>query len=263
MKFKTSLIVLALLSLPVIASAQTTDTTPPTTPGGFLAVPTFNTTSNIAGYDGVQLSWNASSDNGGVLGYKLKRVLTSNLASSSQDLPDAAIIADISGTSFWDASAAGHTQYTYSVVAYDADGNASTASRVTILTPYGKGARIKTMADSSVYNFNTKSGKLQKNGKDTQLKGALGTELSGPMTVEANNPKNTVTYYQVDFDNGPDGYIDAANLIGAELASVQNPRLAIESMQTILANLETRLRAILAKIEELRTALTAAAAASQ
>ncbi|MEI8103841.1 MAG: Ig-like domain-containing protein [Candidatus Moraniibacteriota bacterium] len=81
-----------------INALTTTDTTPPSVPQSVTVAATSNTTTS--------LSWSASTDNIGVVGYKIFR--------------DGTQIATIAGTSFSDANLAAVTTYAYQVSAYDA-----------------------------------------------------------------------------------------------------------------------------------------------
>jgi cellulose 1,4-beta-cellobiosidase len=87
------------------------DTTPPSVPAG-LASTTVTTSS-------VSLSWSASTDDTGVIGYKLYRGGT--------------LIASPSGTSYTDSGLAATTTYSYTVVAYDAQNNTSAQSSAVIV----------------------------------------------------------------------------------------------------------------------------------
>jgi len=79
------------------------DVTPPSVPTGLAANP-------ISGTQ-IDLSWNASSDNVGVTGYRLYR--------------DAVPAIDQVGLTFSDTGLTAGTAYTYTVEAYDAEGNVS------------------------------------------------------------------------------------------------------------------------------------------
>lgn len=96
------------------------DTTPPTTPTDFTAV---SSSSSVA------LSWNASTDNFGVVGYYIYRNNVRLITSSV-----------VAGTSYTDSGLTPGVTYRYSIVAYDAAGNLSgqaTANATTIydITP--------------------------------------------------------------------------------------------------------------------------------
>jgi arylsulfatase A-like enzyme/chitodextrinase len=82
------------------------DTTPPSVPAGLAAVP--------VGPTSISLSWNASTDNVAVAGYRVFR--QGNLAGSP------------AGTSFTDQNLQPGTTYTYNVAAFDAAGNTSAQS---------------------------------------------------------------------------------------------------------------------------------------
>ncbi len=92
------------------------DTTPPTAPTG-LTVSSL-TSSSIA------LSWNAATDNVGVVGYNVVR--RNNLG--------AAVTIPVTATSYTDSGLSPNTAYSYHVVAYDAAGNDSGASNVITVT---------------------------------------------------------------------------------------------------------------------------------
>lgn len=89
------------------------DVTPPSTP------------TNLVGRvlnSWVQLTWNVSTDNVGVAGYKVMRALNGNPGSNTQ-------VGNItSGTSFLDTTVAAGTNYNYTVIAYDAALNNSLPS---------------------------------------------------------------------------------------------------------------------------------------
>jgi acid phosphatase type 7 len=92
----------------------TSDTTPPTAPA--------NLTATAASPTQVSLSWDASTDNVGVAGYKVYR--------------DGAFLASTSTTSYSDSAVQGGTTHSYAVYAYDAAGNISPPSNTaTVTTP--------------------------------------------------------------------------------------------------------------------------------
>lgn len=88
-----------------VGGTTTVDTIPPTPPANL---------QGIASTSSIQLSWSASLDNIGVLGYKIFR--------------DGVEIGTVSGTSYTDTGLAPNTLYTYTVQAYDAAGNYSLLS---------------------------------------------------------------------------------------------------------------------------------------
>jgi hypothetical protein len=100
-------------------SALSSDTTPPSTPGAFQATPD---TSDSA----VTLSWNASTDDTGVIGYRLER---------STDQSNWTVLSSaITGMSYTDITTASATRYYYRVQALDAAGNASAYATADVLT---------------------------------------------------------------------------------------------------------------------------------
>jgi chitodextrinase len=96
------------------ASATTqADTTPPSAPG----TPTATTVTSSQ----VGLSWTASTDNVGVVGYRVVR--------------NGSVIATVSGTSYTDATVSPSTTYAYQIVAFDAAGNTASSGTLTVITP--------------------------------------------------------------------------------------------------------------------------------
>ncbi len=90
------------------------DTQVPSAPTGLVAMAV------TAGQ--VNLSWTGATDNVGVVGYRLSR--------------NGQFLAQVSGTGYGDATAAPSTAYSYTVTAFDAAGNVSTASNtVSVTTP--------------------------------------------------------------------------------------------------------------------------------
>lgn len=105
-------------STPTI-SVTLADQTAPTAPGNFRA--TGATTTSIS------LAWNASTDNIGVLNYKIKRGATL-----------VATITPPAALTFTDTSLTASTSYTYTIQAFDAAGNASSTTTLTTSTPAAK-----------------------------------------------------------------------------------------------------------------------------
>jgi hypothetical protein len=97
---------------------STADTTPPTAPTGLTG--SYNSKQNR-----VSLSWQAATDNVGVVAYRVYR--------------DGAQIAEVSGTSYADGTVSAGGSYTYSVAARDAAGNLSAASSLTVSTGKTRG----------------------------------------------------------------------------------------------------------------------------
>ena len=100
-------------SAPVAASGTTgSDTVPPTAPSNLTAV--------AASLSELDLSWTTSTDNVGVTGYKVYR--------------DGVQVGTTASTNFADTGLTASTTYTYTVKAYDAAGNVSTASNIATST---------------------------------------------------------------------------------------------------------------------------------
>jgi len=167
----------------------TADTQAPTTPTGLTA----STTSSSQ----INLSWTASTDNVGVAGYVIYRNGT-------------AIGTSTTTTSYQATALTPSTSYSFFVVAYDATGNASTASNsvsATTLaadTPYPTpiipkfviGDRVQTTAVLNVRQSPSISGTLL----GTQATAAEGVVLAGPTTAD------DLTWWQVNYDSGTDGW---------------------------------------------------------
>src|SRR5580693_6004094 len=103
------------------SSAPKPDTTPPTAPA--------NLTATAALATSISLAWTASTDNVGVVEYKMERCSGAACANFAQ-------IATPTGTSFNDTGLAASTSYSYRVRADDAAGNNSAYSNtVTATTP--------------------------------------------------------------------------------------------------------------------------------
>jgi chitodextrinase len=98
------------------------DTQPPTAPG--------NLSATAASSSQVNLSWTASSDDARVTGYRVSR--------------NGTLLASLSGnaTSYSDDTAQPATTYSYTVVAFDATGNTSPASAITVTTPPSGGGTL-------------------------------------------------------------------------------------------------------------------------
>ena len=96
----------------VNTSVSVVDNIPPSTPTGLVAA---------AGDKQVALSWNGSTDNVGVVGYLVYRNGTQ--------------VAQTTATTYTDSGLTDGTSYSYTVVAFDAAGNVSTASTAVSATP--------------------------------------------------------------------------------------------------------------------------------
>ena len=105
------------------------DTTPPTAPASL--------TATASGSSSINLSWNASTDNVGVTGYRIERCMGSSCTSFAQ-------IATRTGTTFGDTGLVAGAGYRYRVRATDAAGN---------LGAYSAIATATTVASLSGTNF--------------------------------------------------------------------------------------------------------------
>ena len=96
-----------------VDASRAADLTPPSTPGNLNATP--------QSWSSIQLTWNASTDNRGVAGYRIKR--------------DGVQIATTAALSYTDGGRTASTTYAYEVSAYDAAGNSSTPATDSATTP--------------------------------------------------------------------------------------------------------------------------------
>ena len=163
------------------------DTLPP-------SIPTHLTGTAVSSSQ-INLSWNPSSDNVGVIGYRVYR--------------NGIQIGTTANLSYGDTGLSPAKTYQYSVAAYDAAGNASTVSRAVSVktqplpsTKFAIGNRVRVTWKTNVYSTPSTSGTVL----GTQLKGALGTVIGGPWYA------NFRWWWQVNFDSGSDGWMDQGRL---------------------------------------------------
>jgi hypothetical protein len=163
------------------------DTLPPSTPT--------NLTGTAVSSSQINLSWNPSSDNVGVTGYRVYR--------------NGIQIGTAASPSYGDTGLSPAKTYRYSVAAYDAAGNASMVSRAVSVktqplpsTKFAIGNRVRVTWKANVYSTPSTSGTVL----GTQLKGALGTVIGGPWY------SNFRWWWRVNFDSGSDGWVDQGRL---------------------------------------------------
>jgi len=106
------------------------DTIPPTQPGSLTAVAASATT--------VNLSWTQSTDNIGVAGYQIFR--------------DGVPVATTSNLSYTDTGRSPSTQYSYTITAFDAAGNNSTAAGPALVTTNANSAPVWSLGNRSYNN---------------------------------------------------------------------------------------------------------------
>jgi glucose/arabinose dehydrogenase/chitodextrinase len=178
------------------------DTTPPSTPSGLITNPT--SSSQIA------LTWTASTDNVGVIGYLLER------SQGAGSTVFAQIGTAISGTSFNDAGLTGNTVYNYRIRATDAAGNLSGYSSVATgttpaaadttppSTPSGlianpmSSSQIALTWTASTDNVEVIGYLLERSqGAGSTLFAQVGTVISGTSFNDTSLTGNTVYNYRV------------------------------------------------------------------
>jgi chitodextrinase len=143
----------------------------------------------------IDLSWDASTDNVGVAGYRIYR--------------NGLEIGAATNPPYQSVGLRPSTTYSYRIAAYDEAGNASVksvaVSKTTQPFPSTKftlGDRVQTISKSTVRSTASTSGALL----GAQSKGALGAVIGGPWRA------NGYWWWQVDFDNGVDGWVIQGNL---------------------------------------------------
>jgi membrane peptidoglycan carboxypeptidase len=163
----------------------------PTAPSGLSVT---NTTTNA-----VSLSWGASSDDRGVVGYDVYR--------------GSAKIGSVAGTSYLDNGLSPGTNYNYTVVAFDADGNHSPPSNTVTATTQGGGGdtqppstpgnlayTIQPVSALNVHVALTWNASTDNVGVAGYLIFRDGTQIgtsSGPSYVDRNAKKGTTYNYRV------------------------------------------------------------------
>jgi chitodextrinase len=144
----------------------------------------------------INLTWSASVDNVGVVGYKVYR--------------NGVQVGIANMTSFSDTGLNAGTTYSYTVAAYDAAGNTSStspgASATTKVAAVAIGARVKTTATVNVRQNASTKGRIL----GTQPLGVAGTVTKGPQQGSG------YTWWYVNFDSGADGWV-AGNYLTAQL----------------------------------------------
>lgn len=113
------------LCLDGVFAGGTPDSEPPSTPEDAVAIPISSSRIDVA--------WNASTDNVGVSGYRIRR--------------NGVVIAETPITSYQDSGLAAETLYTYTVEAYDAAGNTSAESAEVSATTFPQDLTPPTIFD--------------------------------------------------------------------------------------------------------------------
>jgi chitodextrinase len=165
------------------------DTEPPTIPANVAAAV-------ISSFQ-INLSWNASSDNVGVTGYRVYRCQGSGCSPS--------VMIGASGTaSYQDKALKPSTVYVYRIAAEDAAGNVSGKSAAVSgqtqplpSTVFAIGNRVRTTRRADIRAAASTSGTLL----GTQPKGAPGMVVGEPWYA------NSSWWWQVNFDSGVDGWV--------------------------------------------------------
>jgi hypothetical protein len=163
------------------------DTQPPTVPANLAAT--------VVSLSQIDLSWDASTDNVGVGGYRIYR--------------NGIYVGSTTETSYQSTGLLPSTKYTCRVAAYDAEGNISAQSGAVSKktqplpsTRFMIGERVWSRSKSNVRSIAANAGTLL----GTQAKGAPGTVSGGPWRA------NGSWWWPVDFDSGVDGWVTQGKL---------------------------------------------------
>ncbi len=166
------------------SASSSTDTTPPTIPASVHSTSLLDTS--------VGISWSASTDDVAVVGYKIYR--------------DGVLVGTTAGTSFTDTGLSPVTNYVYTVKAYDAASNNSTASaglNVTTAydtTPPSVPANLHTTAqtDSTIsLSWDPATDNVGVNSYDVYRGGTLITTTSGTSFTDSGLSVNTSYTYRI------------------------------------------------------------------
>ena len=174
--------------------ANPADITSPSTPA--------NLSTTVTSSSQINLTWTASTDNVGVTGYKIFR--------------DGTQVGTSATASYSDTGLTAATAYTYTVSAYDAAGNDSTASTIVSATTlpvtaaFTIGDRMITTAGLNVRASASISGTLL----GTQSLGSFGTLVGGPTIA------NGYIWWNINYDAGADGWSVQDYIANAPIDSV-------------------------------------------
>jgi len=217
-----SAIVLLVIPFVLISHVQAaSDTQAPTVPLDISAA--------VISPSQVNLTWAASTDNIGVAGYYVYRGATR--------------VGSTATNAYSDTGLTPSTKYTYTVAAYDAAGNISAQSQLVsattnsaTVTGFAPGARVKTISQTNVRS-DPSTGSTS-SILCTQSQGALGSIISGPVA------NNGLTWWNVNFDTGCDGWAAQSNLSFVAVAVAVAPlthNLAVGSSGAEVSTLQSLL----------------------
>ena len=143
----------------------------------------------------ITLSWNKSTDNVGVAGYRIYR--NGSQAATTVSL------------SYADSGLSPAVRYTYKVSAFDAAGNVSAMSAAAVATTwpapstrFGAGGHVKTTRNAYVRSEAAPSGKTL----GLQRAKAAGTVSDGPEYY------GRLWWWKIDFESGADGWVSENSL---------------------------------------------------
>jgi chitodextrinase len=153
------------------------DTTPPSAPA--------NLTATAASSTQINLSWNASTDNVGVTGYRVERCQGIGCSSFAQ-------IATLAGTAFNDTSLTPSTTYSYRVRASDSAGN---------LSVYSNTATAATPSSTVTVSISPKNA-------------GVTTSQSQQYTATVTDPQNGGVTWSVDGTNGGNSTVGTVSASG-------------------------------------------------
>ena len=115
----------------------------------------------------VGLSWTASTDNVGVVRYRVAR--------------NGSVIASVSGTAYTDTTVSPSTAYTYQIVAYEAAGNTASGGTLSVTTPAPGALFSDSFETGDLSQWTTNAGMTAETGHAHT--GAYGAEESSTGTA--------------------------------------------------------------------------------
>jgi hypothetical protein len=120
------------------------------------------------------------------------------------------------------------------------------------------GKEVVSVVTTDVVNVRAGAG-INSKKIGTQLQGASGVLEGKPYPAPSSQSGQ---YYKVDFTTGVDGWVDSSLLQFTVTSTGGNPKNTIAQIREVLDRLESQLRSMLSRIVDLKSALSAAAAAA-
>jgi hypothetical protein len=160
------------------------DTTAPSVPS--------NVTASAVSFSQINVTWTASTDNGGVTGYRVLRCQGAGCSPTVQ-------VAAPTTTSYVDTTVAAATSYSYDVAAVDGANNVSAAARASATTP---ALPLPTVGLIAAYGFNEGLGTSAADASPNRNTGTL----NGPTWTSAGKFGSGLTF------DGTTDFVEAADI---------------------------------------------------